>query len=109
MGIKTPVLTISIPTCCPSSLLILLLKVMPNDLPVDFKTRIIAQFTFYLTEKDKKGKIKEKKIAKVKKLDFPLASDNYVDFLETLLEKHSQDKYKVMERHSYSFKYLYPS
>jgi len=81
---------------------------MSDDLPVDFETRIIAQFTFYITEKDKKGKIKEKKIAKVKELDFTLTSDNYVDFLETLLAKHSQDKYKVTERHPYSFKYLYP-
>jgi len=82
---------------------------MSDDLPVDFETRIIAQFTFYITEKDKKGKIKEKKIAKVKELDFTLTSDNYVDFLETLLAKHSQDKYKVTERCPYSFKYLYPS
>ena len=81
---------------------------MSDDLPVDFETRIIAQFTFYITEKDKKGKIKEKKTAKVKELDFTLASDNYVDFLKTLLAKHLQDKYKVTERHPYSFKYLYP-
>jgi hypothetical protein len=78
---------------------------MSDDLPVDFETRIIAQFTFYITEKDQKGKIKEKKTAKV---DFTLASENYVDFLETLLAKHSQDKYKVTERRPYSFKYLYP-
>ena len=82
---------------------------MSDDLPVDFKIRIIAQFTFYLTERDKNGKIKEKKIAKVKELDFTLASDNYVDIFETLLVKHLQDKYKVMERCLYlNFKYLYP-
>jgi len=58
-----------------------LFKVKSDDLPVDFETRIIAQFTFYLTEKDKKGKIKEKK---VKELDFTLTSDNYVYFIETI-------------------------
>ncbi|KIM74279.1 hypothetical protein PILCRDRAFT_14542 [Piloderma croceum F 1598] len=31
-----------------------------------------------------------------------------MNFLETLLSKHSQERFKVMERRPYPFKYLYP-
>jgi hypothetical protein len=80
----------------------------PDEIPIDFETRVIAQFTFYTTAKDKRGKVKETKTQKVKELDFTFTADNYVNFLGLLLAKHSQDKYKVTERRPYSFKYLHP-
>ena len=71
---------------------------VPDDIPVELEARVIAQFTFYTTVKDNKGKVKEKKAQKVKELVFTFTADNYVDFLELVLAKHSQDKYKVTER-----------
>jgi hypothetical protein len=81
---------------------------VPDDIPVEIEARVIAQFTFYTTAKDNKGKVKEKKAQKVKELVFTFTADNYVDFLELVLAKHSQDKYKVTERQPYAFKYLCP-
>jgi hypothetical protein len=52
--------------------------------------------------------LKELKTTKNKELDFKITTDNYIKFLETILSKHSQDKYKVMEWRPYAFKYLYP-
>jgi len=80
----------------------------PVDPPVNIETRIIAQLIVYSTTKDSKNKVKETKIPKVKELDFALSHDGYVDFLETILSKHSQDRFKVTKRRPYPFKYLYP-
>ena len=44
----------------------------------------------------------------MKELVFIFLDDNYVEFLQMLLAKHSQDKYKVTERRPYTFKYLHP-
>jgi hypothetical protein len=70
----------------------------PVDPPVDVETRIIAQLFVYSTIKDSKNELKETKIPKVKELDFVLSRDGYVNFLETILSKHSQERFKVTER-----------
>jgi hypothetical protein len=80
----------------------------PSDAPVDIETRIIAQLLVYSTAKDAKNRLKETKVPKVKELDFVISRDGYVNFLKTLLSKHSQERFKVTERRPYPFKYLYP-
>ena len=80
----------------------------PEELPENFETKVIAQLTVYSSQKDSKGKVKESKSQKTKELVFTFSADNYVEFLQMLLAKHSQDKYKVTERRPYTFKYLHP-
>ena len=70
----------------------------PEELPENFETKVIAQLTVYSSQKDSKGKAKESKSQKMKELVFTFLGDNYVEFLQMLLAKHSQDKYKVTER-----------
>jgi hypothetical protein len=55
-----------------------------------------------------KGQSKRVKISKTKELVFTFSDNNYVEFLQMLLAKHSQDKYKVTTRRPYTFKYLHP-
>ena len=80
----------------------------PNNAVPDIETRIIAQLLIYTTTKDVKNKIKETKVPKVKELDFLVLCEGYVDFLDTMLSKHAQERFKVTERRPYPFKYLYP-
>ena len=80
----------------------------PNNAVPDIETRIIAQLLVYTTTKDAKNKIKETKVPKVKELDFSVLREGYVDFLDTMLSKHAQERFKVTERRPYPFKYLYP-
>ncbi|KAI6130817.1 hypothetical protein EV401DRAFT_1884260 [Pisolithus croceorrhizus] len=69
-------------------------------------------FMVYSSLKSKmKGKTsvpKEVKSIKIKELSFPLKVNNYLDFLQGILNKHGQDHYKVSERKWYSFKYVPP-
>jgi hypothetical protein len=60
-----------------------------EELPDDFTTRIIVQLSVYLSVKDNKGKVKELKTTKIKELDYTLTSENYVEFLATVLNKTS--------------------
>ncbi|KAI6036169.1 hypothetical protein BKA83DRAFT_4622895 [Pisolithus microcarpus] len=73
-------------------------------------------FTVALTiysslKKNTKGKAptpKEVKSVKMKELFFPLREDNYLTFLQRILEKHGQDQYKVSVHKRYSFKFVLP-
>ena len=80
----------------------------PEELPKNFGTKVISQLTIYSSQKDSKGKVKESKSQKMKELVFIFLDNNYVEFLQMLLAKHLQDKYKVTERQPYTFKYLHP-
>lgn len=80
----------------------------PHNAVPDIETRIIAQLFVYTTIKDARNKIKETKVPKVKELDFSVSREGYVDFLDTMLSKHAQERFKVTERRPYPFKYLYP-
>ena len=68
----------------------------PEELPENFEAKVIAQLTIYLSQEDSKGKVKESKSQKMKELVFTFLDNNYVEFLQMLLAKHLQDKYKVM-------------
>ena len=68
---------------------------VPEELPENFSTKVIAQLTIYLSQEDSKGKVKESKLQKMKELVFTFLDNNYVEFLQMLLAKHLQDKYKV--------------
>jgi hypothetical protein len=80
----------------------------PDELPETFEAKVIAQLTVYSIQKDAKGKTKESKAQKTKELVFVFSENNYVEFLQVLLAKHSQEKYKATERRPYTFKYLHP-
>ena len=80
----------------------------PEELPENFGTKVISQLTIYSSQKDSKCKVKESKSQKTKELAFIFLDDNYVEFLQMLLAKHLQDKFKVTERQPYTFKYLHP-
>jgi len=80
----------------------------PDELPETFEAKVIAQLTVYATQKDAKGKAKESKTQKTKELVFMFSDNNYVEFLQVLLAKHSQEKYKITERRPYTFKYIHP-
>ena len=69
----------------------------PEELPENFSTKVIAQLTIYLSQEDSKGKVKESKSQKMKEIVFTFLDNNYVEFLQMLLAKHLQDKYKVMQ------------
>jgi hypothetical protein len=69
-----------------------------DELPESFETRVIAQLVVYSTSKGAKGKVKESKAHKTKELVFIFSADNYIEFLQAVLAKHSQEKYKVTER-----------
>ncbi|KAF8545605.1 hypothetical protein OG21DRAFT_1492165 [Imleria badia] len=50
----------------------------------------------------------QEKSVKTKELVFPLGEENYVDFLESILEKHGQTQYKVSHKQSFPFKFTMP-
>ncbi|KIK13610.1 hypothetical protein PISMIDRAFT_118598 [Pisolithus microcarpus 441] len=58
--------------------------------------------------KGKTSVLKEVKSIKTKELSFPPKADNYLDFLQGILDKHGQDHYKISEKKQYSFKYIPP-
>ncbi|KAF8132039.1 hypothetical protein EV363DRAFT_1480092 [Boletus edulis] len=51
---------------------------------------------------------RQEKSIKTKELVFPLGEENYVDFLESILEKHGQTQYKVSHKQSFPFKFTMP-
>ena len=61
----------------------------PDELPETFEAKVIAQLTVYSIQKDAKGKIKDSKAPKTKELVFAFSENNYIEFLQVLLAKHS--------------------
>ncbi|KAI6027147.1 hypothetical protein EDC04DRAFT_2605910 [Pisolithus marmoratus] len=58
--------------------------------------------------KGKTSMPKEVKSVKTKELFFPLKVNNYLGFLQGVLNKHGQYHYKVSEKKCYPFKYVPP-
>ncbi|KAI6019129.1 hypothetical protein EDC04DRAFT_2901868 [Pisolithus marmoratus] len=58
--------------------------------------------------KGKASAAKEVKSVKTKELLFLLRDNNYLGFLQSLLEKHRQDQYMVSDRRWYPFKFMPP-
>ena len=95
----------------PPSLFIITMSELPEapeELSENLETKVIAQLTVYSSQKDPKGKVKESKSQKTKELVFTFLDDKYIEFLQMLLAKHSQDKYKVTERWPFLCTHLYP-
>ncbi|KAI6011735.1 hypothetical protein EDC04DRAFT_2905321 [Pisolithus marmoratus] len=72
---------------------------------------MVALMVYSSLKSKMKGKtsvLKEVKSIKTKELSFPLKVDNYLDFLQGVLDKHGQDHYKISERKQYLFKYVPP-
>ncbi|KIK13183.1 hypothetical protein PISMIDRAFT_119385 [Pisolithus microcarpus 441] len=71
----------------------------------------VALTVYSNLKKKTKGKAsaaKEVKSVKTKELLFPLRDNNYLGFLQSLLEKHGQDQYIVSDRRRYPFKFVPP-
>jgi hypothetical protein len=56
--------------------------------------------------KSKTPTLKEEKLVKVKELHFSTNDANYLDFLQSILDKHRQEQYKVLEKRHFLFKYV---
>jgi hypothetical protein len=75
---------------------------------LQFETTLITSLTVYNTStKKSKSKLAEKTV-KVKKFDFTVTENNYLEILTQILKSHSQEKYQVTARKHYGFKYIYP-
>ncbi|KIK73595.1 hypothetical protein PAXRUDRAFT_178013 [Paxillus rubicundulus Ve08.2h10] len=82
-----------------------------SDQPAKRQYAFTVALTVYSTLKQSKGKSTTKwqeKPVKTKEMLFPLNENNYVEFLESVLEKHSQTKYRVSCKQRFSFKFTMP-
>ncbi|KIJ21121.1 hypothetical protein PAXINDRAFT_6893 [Paxillus involutus ATCC 200175] len=70
----------------------------------------ISLTVYAAVKKTVKGKVttKEEKSVKTKELLIAISDSNYIDFLQSVLAKHGQDQYKIMERKRYPIKYVPP-
>jgi hypothetical protein len=90
---------------------------MPPSLPACDPEKVYM-FTIALTvysllkkkasTKGKASTSKEEKSVKVKELHFSTNNANYLDFLRSILDKHRQEQYKVLEKRRFPFKYVPP-
>ncbi|KAI9455311.1 hypothetical protein HD554DRAFT_2240524 [Boletus coccyginus] len=60
------------------------------------------------TAKGKAATPKEAKAVKVKELQFSVDDMNYLDFLQSILDKHGRDQYMLLARKQFAFKYIPP-
>ena len=60
------------------------------------------------TPRGKAAVSKEEKSVKVnlKELQFSIDNTNYLDFLQSILDKHGQDRYMLLAKKQFSFKYI---
>ena len=58
--------------------------------------------------KDKAAVPKEEKAIKIKKLQFLIDNMNYLDILQSILDKDGQDQYKLSMKKQFTFKYIPP-
>lgn len=72
-----------------------------------FAVALAVYSTFKQLSKARATTVKwQEKSIKTKELLFPLNKTNYIDFLESMLEKHGKAQYKVSSKQWYSFKYI---
>ncbi|KAF8549056.1 hypothetical protein OG21DRAFT_1515596 [Imleria badia] len=90
---------------------------MPPSSPTCNSEKVYA-FTVSLTvysllkKKTAKGRAstsKEEKSVKSKELQVSIDDSNYLDFLQSMLDKHGQDQYNVSEKKRFPFKYVSPN
>ncbi|KAI6019254.1 hypothetical protein BKA83DRAFT_4127200 [Pisolithus microcarpus] len=73
-----------------------------------FAVALTAYSNLKKKTKGKASAAKEVKSVKTKELLFPLRDNNYLGFLQSLLEKHGQDQYIVSDQRWYPFKFVPP-
>ncbi|KAG6379015.1 hypothetical protein JVT61DRAFT_11437 [Boletus reticuloceps] len=86
---------------------------MPSSIssaPSDSKSATAYIFAVSLTiyAKGKSAAPKEGKTVKVKELQFSIDDTNYLNFLQSILDKHGQDQYQVSAKKQFTFKYMPP-
>jgi hypothetical protein len=82
----------------------------PATLPV-LSVIVSAQLTHYTTVPGQsKKKPKQKKEVKTKELkhSFTATTENYIQFLQAILAKHSEEKYNVTSKKRFPFKAICP-
>jgi hypothetical protein len=76
-----------------------------------FKTVFLINLVVYNTIKPSgKKKKTEEKVNKLKEANLAIgpSAEDYVAFLRSVLATHGKMEYKVTEKKTYSFKYIYP-
>ena len=72
-----------------------------------------VSLTFYslIKKKTPRGKAavskEEKSVKDLKELQLSIDNTNYLDFLQSILNKHGQDQYMLSAKKQFSFKYVY--
>ena len=84
----------------------------PNAHPERDYAFTVALTVYFGLKQSSKGKGTttkwQEKSVKTEELHFSLNDDNYIEFLESILEKHSQTQYKVSHKQQFSFRYTMP-
>jgi len=102
------------PTAPPDAqLLPALLPVPPPPVRIPPAVTVSVQLTYHSTlppPPGSKAKAKDKKESKTKELTSTITPtlEGYTAFLNSILAKHGEEKYSVMERKHYPFKVLCP-
>ena len=80
-----------------------------SDKPTEKNYAFTIALTVYSalkqSSKSKSAVKKQEKSVKMKELLFQLNEDNYIEFLENILEKHSQTQYKSLNKYWFLFKF----
>ncbi|KAI9570934.1 hypothetical protein HD554DRAFT_2240850 [Boletus coccyginus] len=82
----------------------------PSDLDMAYTFAISLTVYSLIKKKTAKGKAaapKEAKAVKVKELQFSVNDMNYLDFLQSILDKHGQDQYMFSAKKQFAFKYVH--
>ena len=84
----------------------------PSDSDTTAYTFAVSLIVYSLikkkTAKGKAAASKEEKAIKVKELQFFINDTNYLDFLQSVLNKHGQDQYVLSAKKQFTFKYIPP-
>ncbi|KAI9573363.1 hypothetical protein HD554DRAFT_2035200 [Boletus coccyginus] len=87
------------------------LSLTPSDSDMAYTFAISLTIYSLIKKKTAKGKVatpKEAKAIKVKKLQFLVNNTNYLDFPQSILDKHGQDQYRLLAKKQFTFKYISP-
>jgi hypothetical protein len=85
----------------------------PSHGDADMAYTFAVSLTVYslIKKQTAKGKAitsKEEKSVKVKELQFLIDDTNYINFLQSILDKHGQDQYLLSAKKQFAFKYIPP-
>ena len=109
IGPRTQWFTLSSVTCGTRQLSTIPVSPTPSDSDTVYTFTVSLTVYSLIKKKTPKGKAatsKEEKSVKVKELQFSIDNTNYLDFLQSILNKHGQDQYMLLVKKQFSFKYI---